>query len=143
MRRYIAFVHKDSNSDYGVSFPDFPGAVTGARTLDKAVEMAEEALALHVEGMLSEGKTIPDPSSLDRLAKHRDGGMLILVPLRTDTLAMRVQVTLPAPVLRRIDEHAEEHGLSRSGFLAEAARHMLDGAGRKSRPAKKHRRRHT
>jgi predicted RNase H-like HicB family nuclease len=132
MRRYIAFVHKDSDSDYGVSFPDFPGAVTGARTLDEALDMAEEALALHVEGMLTEGETVPNPSSLDHLAAHNDGGMPVLVPLRTDALAMRVQVTLPATVLRRIDEHAEEHGLSRSGFLAEAARHMLAGAGRKS-----------
>lgn len=82
MRRYIAFVHRDAGSDYGVSFPDFPGAVTGASSLDEALEMAEEALALHVEGMLSQGETVPEPTSLTHLAKHRDGSMLVLVPLR-------------------------------------------------------------
>ena len=49
MRHYIALVHKDATSDFGVSFPDFPGAVTAAATSDEAIEQAEEALALHVD----------------------------------------------------------------------------------------------
>jgi predicted RNase H-like HicB family nuclease len=28
MRQYIALIHKDASSDYGVSFPDLPGCVT-------------------------------------------------------------------------------------------------------------------
>jgi predicted RNase H-like HicB family nuclease len=46
MRHYVAVVHKDKDSDFGVSFPDFPGAVTAASSLDEAVEMAAEALAI-------------------------------------------------------------------------------------------------
>jgi predicted RNase H-like HicB family nuclease len=111
-----------------VALADFPGAVTAARTIDEAVEMAQEALALHVEGMLAEGETIPEPSKFDQVRdepKFSDG-IPVLVPLKTDALVMRVNVTLPAAILRRIDEHAEELGLTRSGFLAEAARHELD-----------------
>jgi hypothetical protein len=37
-KHYIALVHKDEDSDFGVSFPDFPGAVTAAPTLDDAVK---------------------------------------------------------------------------------------------------------
>jgi predicted RNase H-like HicB family nuclease len=44
MRKYIGVVHKDPTSDFGVSFPDFPGAVAAAPTLEEAVEMATEAL---------------------------------------------------------------------------------------------------
>src|SRR5262245_15694202 len=128
MRHYIGIVHKDSHSDFGVSFPDFPGAVTAARTLDEAVEMAAEALALHVEGLLAEGEAVPDPSSFDQVRANPDyrDGMPVVVPLKTDALAMRVQVTLPAPILRRIDEHAERWGQSRSSFLAEAAKQVLE-----------------
>ena len=43
---YIAILHKDDKSDYGVSFPDFPGCVTAGATLDEAKDMAKEALAL-------------------------------------------------------------------------------------------------
>ena len=50
MTSYIALIHKEPRSDFGVSFPDFPGCVTAGRTLDEARKMAEEALALHVDG---------------------------------------------------------------------------------------------
>ncbi|MBL0942631.1 MAG: type II toxin-antitoxin system HicB family antitoxin, partial [Alphaproteobacteria bacterium] len=33
---YIALIHKDKNSDFGVSFPDFPGCITAGKTLDEA-----------------------------------------------------------------------------------------------------------
>jgi predicted RNase H-like HicB family nuclease len=48
MRQYIALIHKDAGSDYGVSFPDLPGCVTAGLDLDDARRMAEEALALHL-----------------------------------------------------------------------------------------------
>jgi hypothetical protein len=31
MRQYIGLIHKESASDYGVSFPDFPGVVTAGK----------------------------------------------------------------------------------------------------------------
>jgi predicted RNase H-like HicB family nuclease len=82
MRYYIAIVHKESSSDYGVSFPDFPGAVTAASSLDKAVELAAEALALHVEGMLAEGEAIPPPSGFDRVQAELRDAYAVLVPFK-------------------------------------------------------------
>jgi predicted RNase H-like HicB family nuclease len=125
MRHYIGILHKEAGSDYGISFPDLPGAVTAAASLDEAVEMAAEALALHVEGLLAEGATVPEPSNLERLRAEHRGDTMVVVPLKTDNLAMRVQVTLPAPVLRRIDKHIEAEGQTRSGFLTEAAKEVL------------------
>ena len=42
MRHYIGLIHKDSDSDFGFSFPDLPGVVTAGTTLDEARDMAEE-----------------------------------------------------------------------------------------------------
>ena len=86
MRKYIAIVHNDATSDYGVSFPDFPGAVTAAPTFKEAVEMAAEALLLHVEGMLAEGEAIPEPSTREQVLANPEyrGGNPIWVPLKTD-----------------------------------------------------------
>ena len=58
---YIAYLHKDKGSDYGVSFPDFPGAITAGSTLEEARRMAGEVLALHIAGMREDGETIPAP----------------------------------------------------------------------------------
>ena len=65
MRRFIALIHKDAGSEFGVSFPDLPGCVTAGATLDEARDMAAEALALHLEGMVEDGEAIPEPSSLE------------------------------------------------------------------------------
>ena len=65
MRQYIALIHKDADSDFGVSFPDLPGCVTAGATLDEARDMAEEALAFHIEGLEQDGEAIPEPSSLE------------------------------------------------------------------------------
>jgi predicted RNase H-like HicB family nuclease len=64
---YIAYLHKDKGSDFGVSFPDFPGCVTAGRTLEEAREMAAEALTLHMAGMIEDGEALPEPSTLDQL----------------------------------------------------------------------------
>ncbi|MPZ39107.1 MAG: hypothetical protein GEU95_13820 [Rhizobiales bacterium] len=64
MRQYIGLIRKEAASDYGVSFPDFPGVVTAGKNLDDARTMAEEALALHVDGLVADGEAIPEASSL-------------------------------------------------------------------------------
>jgi predicted RNase H-like HicB family nuclease len=67
---YIAFLHKDRKSDYGVSFPDFPGCVTAAKTSEEARSEAVEALLLHLAGIVEDGETVPRPSVLDNLKNH-------------------------------------------------------------------------
>ena len=79
-KHYIAFVHKDPNSDYGVSFPDFPGAIAAARSLDEALERAGEVLALHVEDMAEDGEPIPPPSGFAEVIKDNPGTLTVLVP---------------------------------------------------------------
>jgi predicted RNase H-like HicB family nuclease len=129
MTNFIGLIHKDADSDFGVSFPDFPGVVTAGSSLDEARRMAEEALAFHVEGMIEDGEAIPEASSLESVmadAPNREA-VAILVTLKTPTSkAVRINVTLPEDILERIDAYASERGLSRSGFLARAARHEIE-----------------
>jgi predicted RNase H-like HicB family nuclease len=64
---YIAYLHKDRRSDFGVSFPDFPGCVTAGKTLDEARRLAPRALTLHIRGMMEDGDPITEPSTIDDL----------------------------------------------------------------------------
>jgi predicted RNase H-like HicB family nuclease len=48
MPGYIALVHKDEGTSYGVSFPDVPGCVSAGDTFEEAVANAVEALAGHL-----------------------------------------------------------------------------------------------
>ena len=131
MPSYIGLIHKDANSDFGVSFPDFPGVITAGTTLDDARAMAEEALALHVEGMVEEAEAILEPSTLEEMMSDPDNrsGVAILVCVKTEQpKAIRVNVTLPEDVLAQIDRYAEAHGFTRSGLLAQAAKKLMTGA---------------
>jgi predicted RNase H-like HicB family nuclease len=125
---YIGLIHKDAKSDYGVSFPDFPGVVTAGTDLDDARAMAEEALAFHIDGLIEDGEAIPEASSLEEVMSDRSnkGAVAILVAVKTAAVkSVRVNVTLPEDVLAQIDSFANEKGLSRSGFLAQAAKKAI------------------
>jgi len=76
---YIGYLRKDRDSDFGVSFPDLPGCVSGAKTLAEVRRMGAEALALHIEGMIEDGEVVPDPSNLDVL--RNDPNMRGAVPV--------------------------------------------------------------
>ncbi len=133
MRQYVGLIHKEAESDYSVSFPDFPGCITAGATLDEARAMAEEALAFHVEGLAEDSEAIPEPSLLESVMADtlNRAGVAILVPVRSPApKTMRVNITLPEDILTAIDRYAERHGLSRSGFIAKAARDAmkLEGA---------------
>ena len=128
MRGYIALIHKDAASDYGVSFPDLPGVISAGHTLDEARQMAAEALALHLEGMAEEGTPLPEPSSLEAIMaseENRDGVAVLIDPPPAEARSVRVNITLPADVLEQIDARAEREGFTRSGFLAMAARKFM------------------
>jgi predicted RNase H-like HicB family nuclease len=131
MADYIALIHKDADSEYGVSFPDLPGCVSAGATMDEARANAEEALALHVEGMIEDDEAVPAPSTLDEIMAHAENrdGAVIIVPLKTTApRTVRVNVTLPETTLREIDAFAEANGFTRSGLLAQAAKRMMDAA---------------
>lgn len=129
MKQYIGLIHKDAYSDYGVSFPDFPGAVTAGTDLDDARRMAEEALSFHIEGLIEDGEALPEPSSLEAIMANHENrdGVAILVAVKTAAQkSIRINVTFAEDVLHQIDAYAEANGYTRSGFLAHAARRIIE-----------------
>ncbi len=129
MRQYIGLIHKEAGSDFGVSFPDFPGVATAGKSLDDARVMAEEALAFHIEGLVADGEAIPEPSGLEEVMDdpgNRDG-VAILVAAKTEARkSVRVNVTLPEDMLEQIDRFAAAHGFTRSGFIAQATKKFME-----------------
>jgi predicted RNase H-like HicB family nuclease len=119
---YIAYLHKESKSDVGVSFPDFPGVVTAGRNLEEARRMAAEALALHIEGMVEDGEAIPEPSTIDDIAYDPalKGAIAFLVPANLER-TVRVNITARESQIFRIDKLAERVGMTRSAYMVHSA----------------------
>ena len=66
MPHYIALIHNEPESGYGVSFPDVPGVIAVADTLDEALQEAAVALGFAFEDC--SGKR-PQPRTLDELRR--------------------------------------------------------------------------
>jgi len=69
MTHYIALIHKDADSGYGVSFPDVPGVTAVADTLDEALREGAGALAFAFEDWAG---SRPAPRTLDQLRGDAD-----------------------------------------------------------------------
>jgi predicted RNase H-like HicB family nuclease len=125
MPEYIALIHKEPGSDYGVSFPDFPGCITAGATVEEARRMAESALVFHIAGLIEDCEAIPQPSRLEDVManpENRDAAAIFVAVSR----GVRVNITVPADVLADIDRYAKSRGLTRSDFFTEAAKRALE-----------------
>lgn len=130
MRYPIAIEPGDGDTAFGVVVPDLPGCFSAGDTLDEAIANASEAIELWIETVLDDGGEVPMPGSI---AAHRENpefsgwiwALAEVDPAVLSDKAERVNITLPARVLRRIDEAAKARHETRSGFLARAALAVL------------------
>ena len=120
---YIAYLHKDKKSDYGVSFPDFPGCITAGTTLEKARRMAAKALSFHIAGMQEDGAAIPESSTLDDLQNDpaMKGALAFLVEVTTQEKTVRINITARESQIAEIDRRATAAKLSRSAYIVNRA----------------------
>lgn len=124
--RFPVVIHKDKDSDYGVTVPDLPGCFSAGDTVDDALTNAIEAIECHIEGMLIDGETVPSARTIEFHSKNRQfsGGIWALADVDLSKLsgkAKRVNITLPEHLLVQIDSYASRSGETRSGFLVHAA----------------------
>lgn len=127
-----ALIHEDDGA-YGISFPDFPGCVSGGDSADEAIVRGRETLAFHVAGMVEDGDPLPHLRNLTELRDDpafRDAvrdAIIALVPIDLPGRPVRVNVSIDEGLLDRIDRAAKARGETRSGFLAAAAKARLAG----------------
>lgn len=97
---FIAIVYTDDDG-VSVEFPDLPGCLPCAESIDEAVDNAREALGLHLWGMEQDGENIPKPSTIKDI-QIEDGGVPMLVdvfmpPFRDKLTNRFVKKTLSLP----------------------------------------------
>ena len=124
--KYAAVMEQADAGGFGVWFPDFPGCVThGDDPLSSALA-ARTVLARHIEGRVEDGDTIPRPTPAEAV-EPPEGVLSYVFLVETDIPNpkrphVRLNVTLPAGLVRRIDAVA---GGNRSGWLSLAANEQL------------------
>ncbi len=128
----IAIVHEEAGV-YGASFPDLPGCIAAGDGLDEVLQRGAAAAAAYVESLIEDGEPIPVLRTLDQLKADRsfredaEDGMIVGLSIDLPGKAVRVNVSLDENLVAAVDRAAERAGLSRSAFLAAAAKAKLGG----------------
>jgi predicted RNase H-like HicB family nuclease len=130
--RYVALIDGKPGA-FGVVFPDCSGCTAMGATVEEALANAVEALADWAEDVdpMPRARSVAelrrDPEVRQALA---DGDALALVPLVRDAgRPVKANLSLDAGLLAAIDEAAAARGLTRSAFLASAARDKITAEG--------------
>jgi predicted RNase H-like HicB family nuclease len=126
----FALLHEEDGS-YGISFPDFPGVISGGDTAEEAIRRGRDTLAFHVASLIDDGDMLP---RLRGLAELRDdpvlradfeGAVVVLVPIELPGKTVRINISIDETLLESVDRAAKGAGESRSGYLAKAAKERL------------------
>jgi predicted RNase H-like HicB family nuclease len=133
MPRYVALVDGRSGA-YGLTVPDLPGCTSAAATIDELLRKATEAVRLWAEDAMADGEKLPKPRPIEAVRADPEvgaalgrGAVLTIVPLVRDAgRPAKANLSLDAGLLAAIDEAAAARGLTRSAFLASAAREKIE-----------------
>lgn len=134
MDRYVALVHRNGEGQYFLTVPDVPGFVAGGdRKLDAVLRNAAKVFREHIDILIDDGDPVPPAREVDTLRVDPDlsedfasSEMVVSLPLLpVEGKAVRVNTTLDKELLAEIDRAAERTGMTRSSFLAEAAKRLL------------------
>ncbi len=126
-RNYPAIIFREEGEEaWSILFPDFPEVASSAETARDVHSQALDALRTVVDLYAEENRALPESTDIDRaldLAREQNAvaafyGVELPAP-------ERVNISMDRTLLTRIDAAADARGMTRSGFLAAAARKEL------------------
>ncbi|MCQ9124365.1 type II toxin-antitoxin system HicB family antitoxin [Rodentibacter caecimuris] len=115
---------------YVVSVPDIPGCYSAGDTLDETIANVKQAISEHLELLVRDGEEVPQPTSIENHKDSEDyeGADIIFSVIEVDIShllgkAERINITLPAFLIKRIDDFVSVHKeyKNRSQFIAKVA----------------------
>ena len=128
--KFALALHTDDGVHYGVTVPDLPGCFSAGDTLDEAMSNGKEAIAFHLETLTEDGAALPRTQAvhIHQANATYAGAVWAIVDINTrrfEGVAEKINITLPKRLISQIDDYTKTRGATRSGFLAQAAREMM------------------
>lgn len=121
---------------WGVRIPDLPGCHGGGTTAEAAIADATSAAREWAMHQIAKGRSFNPPRSIADVVADTDSDygrngpeVAVMIPLVLEHgRSIRANLSLDAGLLAAIDAEADRLGLTRSAFMAEAAREKLGAA---------------
>lgn len=132
MTHYVGIL--DGAGDvWGVRVPDLPGCHGGGTTPEEAIVDATSAVREWAESRAAKNAAVPVARTVADLLRLGEidigeGESAVMIPLVLDSgRPIRANLSLDAGLLAAIDAEASRRGLTRSAFIASAAREKIEG----------------
>ena len=131
MTQYVGVLDGGGKA-FGVRIPDLPGCYGGGASAEAAIADAMSAAREWLGHRETKGEGPPKPRSMAQLLKAGEidaarNEAAVMVPVVLDAgRTVRANLTFDAGLLAAIDTEAARRGLTRSAFLASAARERLE-----------------
>jgi len=129
--QYFVGVLDGGKDLWGVRIPDIDGCVGAGKTPEEAIAEITEALRAVAQHRKGADVALPSPRSIDQVisaGEIESGETAVLIPLILDSgRSVRANLTFDAGLLDAIDSEAARRGVTRSAFLASAARDKIEG----------------
>lgn len=121
--KYLTIIHKEHNTAYGVSLPDFPGCFSAADNIEDIEKNIQEAVELYADG--NNEFEPPVASTIEQVAelKTAKDGTLLMVDINFDflqTKSVPVNITMPIYLKKRMDRAVKAKGMNRSQYIQKA-----------------------
>ena len=124
---YPAIFTPCNEGGYAIHFPDLPGTNSQGDDMAEAIRMARDALAMWLDALLDDGKSLPAASKPDAIQTEK-GQFVTMIDVDLDAYrrykdshAVKKTLTIPA----WMNAMAEDAGLSFSQVLQDALRERL------------------
>jgi predicted RNase H-like HicB family nuclease len=132
MTHYVGIL--DGADDvWGVRVPDLPGCHGGGASPEEAIADATSAVREWAEAQRAKHLPLPDARTVADLLRLGEidsaaGESAVMIPVLIDSgRPVRANLSLDAGLLAAIDAEASRRGLTRSAFIASAAREKIEG----------------
>lgn len=132
MTHYVGILD-GSEVVWGVRVPDLPGCHGGGASPEEAIADVTSAVREWAEARLAKHLPLPGSRTVAELLKQGEidiasGESAVMIPVLIDSgRPVRANLSLDAGLLAAIDEEAGRRGLTRSAFIASAAREKIEG----------------
>lgn len=122
--KFPMIIHKSEDSDFSGVLPDFPGCYPSSETLDGLLANVQDAVETWMIG--EDPEIFPTSSKLQDvvLSDAAAGHAVVLADVDTaflDQETVRISMSVPRYLLKKIDKASKQAGKTRSGFLVESA----------------------
>ncbi len=68
--KYTVILEKGASS-YGAYVPDLPACIAVGETKEEAIALINEAIQFHIQGLIKDGRAVPEPCSTSEVVVVR------------------------------------------------------------------------